>query len=50
MINLYTFIFLIKIKIERIQRYLSPQVIGPMIIVIGMNLIPVAFGNASENF
>lgn len=43
--------FLIKkIKIERIQRYLSPQVIGPMIIVIGMNLIPVAFGNASENF
>jgi uracil permease len=43
--------FLIKrIGVERIQKYLSPQVVGPMIIVIGMNLIPVAFGNASENF
>lgn len=43
--------FLIKkIGVERIQKYLAPQVIGPMIIVIGMNLIPVAFGNARENF
>ena len=43
--------FLIKrIGVEKIQKYLSPQVVGPMIIVIGMNLIPVAFGNASENF
>lgn len=43
--------FLIKkIGVERIKKYLSPQVVGPMIIVIGMNLIPVAFQNASENF
>ena len=49
---IYIFLsFLIKkIGIEKIQRYLAPQVVGPMIIVIGMNLIPVAFGNASENF
>jgi uracil permease len=39
-----------KIGVERIKKYLSPQVVGPMIIVIGMNLIPVAFQNASENF
>ncbi|MBU5311925.1 uracil-xanthine permease family protein [Tissierella carlieri] len=42
--------FLIKkIGVERIQKYLAPQVVGPMIIVIGMNLIPVAFGMAKEN-
>lgn len=39
-----------RIGVERIKKYLPPQVIGPMIIVIGMNLIPVAFQNASENF
>lgn len=39
-----------KIGVENIQKYLAPQVVGPMIIVIGMNLIPVAFENASENF
>ena len=38
-----------KIGMERIQRYLSPQVIGPMIIVIGMNMLPVAYGMAKEN-
>lgn len=43
--------FLIKkIGMERIERYLAPQVVGPMIIVIGMNLIPTAFGMAKENF
>ncbi len=43
--------FLIKrIGVEKIKKYLPPQVIGPMIIVIGMNLIPVAFQNTSENF
>lgn len=42
--------FLIKkIGVERIQRYLAPQVVGPMIIVIGMNMLPVAFGMAKEN-
>jgi len=39
-----------RIGVEKIKKYLPPQVIGPMIIVIGMNLIPVAFQNASENF
>lgn len=38
-----------KIGMEKIERYLAPQVIGPMIIVIGMNLIPTAYGMASEN-
>ncbi|MBU5439079.1 uracil-xanthine permease family protein [Tissierella sp. MSJ-40] len=42
--------FLIKkIGVERVQKYLAPQVVGPMIIVIGMNLIPTAFGMAKEN-
>lgn len=39
-----------KIGVDRIQRFLPPQVIGPMIIVIGLNLIPTAVGMASENF
>ncbi len=38
-----------KIGVEKIQKYLAPQVVGPMIIVIGMNMIPVAFAMASEN-
>lgn len=42
--------FLVKtIGMERIQRFLAPQVIGPMIIVIGLNLIPTAYGMASGN-
>ncbi|WP_353097564.1 uracil-xanthine permease family protein [Tissierella praeacuta] len=42
--------FLIKrIGVERIQKYLAPQVVGPMIIVIGMNMLPTAFGMAKEN-
>lgn len=42
--------FLIKkIGMERIEKYLAPQVVGPMIIVIGMKLIPTAFGMAKEN-
>lgn len=44
------FAFLIKrIGVERIKRYLAPQVVGPIIIVIGMNLVPTAFGMAREN-
>ena len=38
-----------KIGIEKIEKYLAPQVVGPMIIVIGMNMVPVAFGMAKEN-
>lgn len=37
------------IGVERIQKYLPPQVVGPMIIVIGLNLIPTAYGMASGN-
>lgn len=38
-----------KIGVEKIQEVLSPQVVGPMIMVIGLNLIPTAFGMAGEN-
>ena len=38
-----------KIGVEKIEKYLAPQVVGPMIIVIGLNLIPTAFGMAKEN-
>ena len=42
--------FLIKsIGVENIQKFLAPQVIGPMIIVIGLNLVPVAYGMATQN-
>lgn len=39
-----------KIGVRKIQKYLAPQVVGPMIIVIGLNLIPTAYGMASEHF
>lgn len=39
-----------KIGVDRVQKFLPPQVIGPMIIVIGLNLIPTAIGMASEHF
>ncbi len=43
--------FLIKkIGVDKIKKYLPAQVVGPMIIVIGLNLIPVAFDMASSNF
>lgn len=43
--------FLIKtIGMERINKYLPPQVIGPMIVLIGLNLIPTAVDMAKVNF
>jgi len=42
--------FIKKFGVERIRKYLPAQVVGPMIIVIGMNLIPTAFEMASKNF
>lgn len=39
-----------KVGIEKISKLLPAQVVGPMIIVIGLNLIPVAFDMASANF
>src|SRR5699024_3180114 len=49
---IYVFMaFLIKkIGIERIMKFLPPQVIGPMIIVIGLSLMPTAIDMASEHF
>lgn len=39
-----------KIGVKSIKKYLPNQVVGPMIIVIGLNLVPVAFGMAKANF
>lgn len=39
-----------KIGVEKITRYLPSQVVGPMIIVIGLNLVPVAYDMASTHF
>jgi uracil permease len=36
-----------KIGLDRIRKYLPSQVVGPMIIVIGLNLVPVAISMAS---
>lgn len=45
------FSFLIKaIGVEKITKYFPAQVIGPMIMVIGFNLIPTAWSMASQNF
>ena len=38
------------IGLARIQKLLPATIVGPMIIVIGMSLIPTAFGMASEHF
>ena len=43
-------LFIRKIGVARIKKLLPASVIGPMIIVIGMSLIPTAYGMASENF
>lgn len=39
-----------KIGVERVQKVLAPQIVGPMIIVIGLNLVPTAIDMASQNF
>ena len=39
-----------KIGDEKIRAFLPAQVVGPMIMVIGLNLIPTAFGMASKNW
>ncbi len=39
-----------KVGVEKITKYFPAQVIGPMIIVIGFNLIPTAWQMASDNF
>lgn len=43
--------FLIKkIGMDRIKAVLPPQVVGPMIMVIGLNLLPTAFGMVKTNY
>lgn len=39
-----------KVGVEKVKAFFPPQIVGPMIIVIGTNLIPVAFGMAKGNF
>lgn len=39
-----------KFGVERIIKYFPSQVIGPMIVVIGMNLLPTAVGMASNHY
>ncbi len=39
-----------KVGVEKVKKYFPAQVTGPMIVVIGLNLVPVAFGMASGNF
>lgn len=48
---IYVFLsFLVKkIGLSNIKKLLPPYIVGPMIIVIGLNLIPTAYGMASEN-
>ncbi|MFC4804666.1 uracil-xanthine permease family protein [Filifactor villosus] len=38
------------VGVEKITKYFPSQVIGPMIMVIGFNLIPTAWSMASNNF
>lgn len=39
-----------KVGIGKVKEFFPPRVVGPMIIVIGTNLIPVAFTMAKGNF
>ncbi|MBI9015158.1 MAG: uracil-xanthine permease [Clostridiales bacterium] len=43
-------LFIGKVKVSTLQKVLPSYVIGPMIIIIGLTLIPVAFDMASLNF
>lgn len=46
-------IFSMLVKIfgaEKIKKFFPAQVTGPMIVIIGLNLLPVAYGMASGNF
>lgn len=43
-------LFIGKVKVSTIQRFLPGYVIGPMIVIIGLTLIPEAIGMASSNY
>ncbi|WP_129600170.1 uracil-xanthine permease family protein [Anaerophilus nitritogenes] len=38
-----------KVGVSKIEKFLPPQVVGPMIIVIGLNLVPTAYEMAKNN-
>lgn len=42
-------LFIGKIRISTLHKFLPPYVIGPMIIIIGLNLVPVAISMTSGN-
>lgn len=42
-------LFIGKIRIETLHKFLPPYVIGPMIIIIGLNLLPVAISMTNGN-
>lgn len=42
-------LFIGKVKIETLNKFLPPYVIGPMIIIIGLNLLPIAINNAKAH-
>lgn len=42
-------LFVRKVGVNNIKKFLPAQVVGPMIIAIGLNLIPTAYDMASEN-
>ncbi|GAU77634.1 uracil-xanthine permease family protein [Fusibacter sp. 3D3] len=43
-------LFVKKVGVDHIKAFLPAHVVGPMIIVIGLNLVPTAFGMAKANF
>ena len=43
-------LFIKKIGVNRITKYFPAQVVGPMVIVIGFNLLPTAISMASSNY
>lgn len=43
-------LFIGKVKFETIQKILPSFVIGPMIIIIGLTLLPVALDNSSDHY
>ncbi len=43
-------LFIKKIGVSKIRKLLPASIVGPMIIVIGMSLIPTAYSMASEHF
>lgn len=42
--------FVKAVGVDKIKKVLPPHVVGPMIIVIGLNLVPVAYDMAGANF